>query len=91
MKSSYEISTQESTSLKKIDKLRLIKEKEFNLNANTENSSISCLVADLHTELIMMYHKICVRLADYKDPKSKSNLKGKYIDRCSSTCLTCFK
>jgi len=79
LKSSYEISTQESTNLKKIEKLRSIKEKEF--NANTENNSISYLVGDLHTELIMMYHKICVRLADYRDPKSKSNLKGKINDR----------
>ena len=65
-----------STNSKKIEKLRNLKEKNFDPNSASQDS-ISNLIADLHVELIFLFHKISMRLIEYKE-SSKSN-KGFFI------------
>ncbi len=56
-----------STNSKKIEKLRNLKEKTFDPTNTSQVDSVSNLIADLHVELIFLYHKISMRLIEYKE------------------------
>jgi hypothetical protein len=73
---SYDVSTKTSTNQKKIDRLKSLKEKPLKIQTNIQTDSVTNLIADLHVELIFLYHKISVRLIDPKDNKLYQNEKG---------------
>ena len=77
---SYDVSTKTSTNQKKIDRLKSLKEKPLKIQTNIQTDSVSNLIADLHVELIFLYHKISVRLLDPKDNKLYQNDKGDILD-----------
>ncbi|CAF0930684.1 unnamed protein product [Brachionus calyciflorus] len=71
-------SVKASTNTKKIEKLKNLKEKMFQYKKNFEIDSVSKLMADLHVELIFLYHKISVRLIQNKE---SHNTRGMSIEK----------
>lgn len=65
-------STKTPTNLRKIEKLKSLKEKTFKYKSDIPTDSVSNLIADLHVELIFLYHKISVRLLEYREIPSKA-------------------
>lgn len=72
--------TQTSTNPKKFMKLKNLKEKAFEYNKEVHSDSVSSLIADLHVEIIYLFHKISLRILGLNMEKNlqimKSN-KGK--------------
>ncbi len=76
--SPIETSTKSAANFKKLDRLKNLKEKSFKYRKDMESDSVTSLIADLHVELIFLYHKISIRLIDYiENYKHLANSKGK--------------
>ena len=69
--SSFGVKT--STSLKKLEFLQAIKEKRFEYKKNVETDSVSNLIADLHVELLFIFHKVCIRLLDLRRTRAEKS------------------
>lgn len=65
------ISTKSATSAYKMEKFKSIKEKQYKYDKSVQTDSVSNLIADLHVELLYLYHKIGVRLLDFLPPDRK--------------------
>ena len=72
--SSMDCDVKNPTSAKKLERLKSIKEKSFEYKKSAESDSISSLIADLHVELIFLYHKLSLRLLEFKDLKAKKEV-----------------
>ena len=46
-----------------------MKEKPFEYKKDMQSDAVSNLTADLHVELIFLYHKISMRLIEYREEK----------------------
>lgn len=79
--------TNVSTNLKKYERLKALKEKSFNAKSSNQADSVSNLIADIHVELIFLYHKISTRLIEYKETnKNKESTFEKEFDNLLQDC-----
>ena len=67
-----DVSTKTSTDPKKLRKLKILKDKLFDPKIESSSDSVTNLMADLHVELIFLYHKISMRLLEYKESSKPS-------------------
>lgn len=65
------MSTKSATSVYKLEKFKSIKERQFKYDRNVQTDSVSNLIADLHVELLYVYHKIGMRLLDFLPPDKR--------------------
>ena len=75
MQDSTENSTKAPTSPKKY--LKHLKDKPFEYKKNAQSDSVSNLIADLHVELIYLFHKISIKLINHKETNTASNKSNK--------------
>lgn len=73
------VNIKSASSAYKLEKFKSIKEKQFKYDKTVETDSVSNLIADLHVELLYVYHKIGVRLLDFLPPDKKPIPKSKSI------------
>jgi hypothetical protein len=58
-----------------LEKLKQLKERSFKLTDEIQTASVSNLIADLHVELIYLFHKISIRLLDIRDSRQLTSDK----------------
>lgn len=76
----------------KLEKFKSLKERQFKYDKNVQTDSVSNFIADLHVELIYLYHKIGLRLLDFLPPDKRPIPKGyvKNVDReCENMVNEC--
>ena len=77
-KASVEIVSKAAFDPKKLDELRTLKEASYKYSTSdvTRNDTVLAPVNDLHVELLLVYHKTCLRLAMAKSADAALAQKG---------------
>ena len=70
--------TKSSTNPKKYLKLKNLKEKLFEHKKEAQSDSVSNLIADVHVELIYIFHKISMKVLGVNKESNAQNMKPKY-------------
>ena len=76
-----ELPTKTSTNEAKYKKLKSLKEKMFEHKKECAGDSVSNLIADLHVEMIYLFHKISMRLLGLDRENNLQTMKPKQADK----------